>query len=325
MKVILNQKDKFARAIAAFALVVMVTLTWFIMFSGAVSADDAPKTSLTISPMSQKIILTPGETYEGTIKVIGSSMATGTVNYTAEVGAYTPIADNGKDSYGGADVVTKTNHTLMKDWTTLDKASGELQPNETEILTYKIQVPKDAPAGAQYISILVYNSTPKDESNKDGINIDSKFQFASIVYANVAGETVEKGAITENSMPTILTSNKLEATSMVRNNGNVYTNAEYILQVWPLFSDEEICTNEESADEVIVLPDTDRYHVQTCNLPMVGIFKAKQLVKIFGEESVLEKTIVVCPLWLMLIVVFAIVGIIVWIVIRVRMRKKAEE
>ena len=119
----------------------------------------------------------------------------------------------------------------------------------------------------------------------------------------------------------MLTTNKLEATSMVRNEGNIYTDATYTLQVWPLFSDEEICTNEESAESTTVLPDTERYHVQTCDLPAVGIFKAKQIVKIFDEESVLEKTIFVCTIWLMVLVLIVVLGIIVAIIVYIKKRK----
>ena len=157
------------------------------------------------------------------------------------------------------------------------------------------------------------------------MNITSKYQIASAILANVAGETVERGSIKSNEMPTMLTTNKLEATSMVRNDGNIYTDATYTLQVWPMFSDEEICTNEEKAESTTVLPNTERYHVQTCTLPAVGIFKAKQVVKIFSEESVLEKTIFVCPIWLMVVVLVVVLGIILGIIVYIKKRKSAKE
>lgn len=322
-----NIKNKYA----LWSIKMMTLGAFFVSIAGLTSlnqvfaVDGESATALTLSPMSQKIILTPGETYEGTIKVANAAASTEPMVFEAGIGSYNPMSGNGKDDYGGSDLTTRSNQNIMMDWTTIDKSTGTLQPNETAVLKYTIKVPKDAPAGAQYISILATDVTTSNGDKKEGANIGSKIQLGSIVYANVAGETIEKGVITENSIPTILTNNKLEATSMVRNNGNVYTDANYTLQVWPLFSDEELCTNEEEAETSLILPDTERYHVQTCDLPAVGIFKAKQVVKIFGEESVLEKTIVVCPLWLMFVVVFIIVGIIVWLVIRIKMHKKAED
>lgn len=323
MKITSKLKNKCGGILSTIIIVAAATLA-SLLFSAKTFADDIPKTALTLSPMSQKIILTPGETYEGTIKVINSANSAEKMTYEVKIGSYNPIHGNGKDDYTGSDLTTQSNHNIMMDWTTLDKTTGDLQPNETSIITYKVQVPKDAPAGAQYMSILVADATQgsEGESSKNGVSIDSKIQIGSIIYANVAGETVEKGSITENSMPSVLTNNKLEATSMVKNEGNIYTDANYTLQVWPMFSDEEICTNEEKAETSMVLPETERYHVQTCELPAVGIFKAKQVVSIFNEKSVLEKTIIVCPIWLMIVILAIFIGIIVAIIIIVKKHSK---
>ena len=108
---------------------------------------------------------------------------------------------------------------------------------------------------------------------------------------------------------------------MVKNNGNTHTDAEYTLQVWPVFSDEEYCTNEENPDKSLVMPETNRYHSQTCVLPVVGIFRAKQVVSIFGETSIVEKNFIVCPIWLLVIVIFAVISIIIWLVAKSKSRK----
>ena len=295
------------------------------------NAENGPNTALSVSPMSQRIILVPGETYEGTIAVINGSFAENSLRYSASIAPYSIKTDSNsasKDDYDSFDVIDRSNYNTITDWTSLSKTEGELKPNDKEIITFTIKVPKDAPAGAQYMCILV--STTKDgnyevqgTANGASAHIESKTQLASAIFANVAGETVEKGSISENNMPSVLTTNKLEATSMVRNDGNIYTDATYTLQVWPLTSDEELCTNEEKAETSMILPNTERYHVQTCNLPAVGIFRAKQVVKIFGEESVLEKTIFVCPVWLMILAVVIVVAIVITIVVMVRKRKKS--
>lgn len=317
------KKISIIKNLALFVISIVVTTIWL---SCPGSLAESANVSLTLSPMSQKIILTPGESYEGAIKVANGSNSTKTIKYETSVGSFAPTREDGKDDYSGVDVATRSNYNIMMDWITVDGTTKTLGPNTTDVVTYKIQVPENAPAGAQYASILITDVSPSEvESGKSGANIESKMQIASIIYANVAGETIEKGSITENSMPSMLTSNKLEAISMVRNEGNVYTSATYTFQVWPLFSDEEICTNEENADSTIVLPNTERYHIQSCDLPMVGIFKAKQAVKIFGEESVLEKTILVCPLWLLFIIILAVVAIVIWIIIRIRVRKKSQD
>ena len=319
-------KAKLLTILAIFTL----GLTWvainYTNTSSAYAEENTGSASIFVSPMTQKIILVPGETYTGSISISNNSSATEDLEYKAEIGSYNRRQDgDSKDDYGVTDVTEVTNRNTIMKWTTLEKNTGIVPPNSTDVLNFTIKVPKDAPAGAQYATILVYKDPKSIYGDENAANITAKYQLASAIIANVAGETIEKGAIKSNEMPTMLTTNKLEATSMVRNDGNIYTDASYTLQVWPLFSDEEICTNEEKAESTTVLPDTERYHVQTCDLPAVGIFKAKQVVKIFSEESVLEKTIFVCPIWLMVLVLIVVVGIVVGIIIYIKKRKTAKQ
>ena len=291
-------------------------------------AEDTPKTSLFVSPMLQKIILIPGETYNGSITISNSNTSTEDLKYKVEIGSYNKKkSETSKDDYGVTDVDETNEYNTIIQWITPEKTTGVVAPNGVDVLNFTIKVPKDAPAGAQYASILVYGDKTQSGDNNGGnkASITAKYQLASGIIANVAGETVEKATIKNNDMPSMLTSNKLEAISMVRNDGNIYTDASYILQVWPMGSDEEICTNEETPNSVTVLPNTERYYTQTCNLPAVGIFKAKQVVKIFDEVSILEKTIFVCPIWLMVVVLLVVIGIIVAITIYIKKRHSAKE
>jgi len=285
-----------------------------------VRAEDN-STAIILSPMSEKIVLTPGEKYQGSLKISNPNSSTDDLLYSVSVESFNQARDDdGNDDYGNVDTQTITSYNQIMEWITFDKESGTVTPNQTDILTYTIDVPTDAPAGGQYATIIITDESDHS-SNEGNVSIASIPRVASIIYAEVAGETRNTGEITENNIPGFLMNNILEATSVVKNTGNVHTNASYILQVWPLFSDEEICTNEEEPETSLVLPETERYYSQSCALPSVGIFRAKQTVKIFGEESIVEKTIIVCPIWLLFIIFFVIAAIIIWLVMRVRSRK----
>lgn len=280
--------------------------------------------AFTLSPMRQKIVLIPGETYYGSISISNPATSEENFYYLVTVGSYSVKAgQNSKDDYGDWDPVTISNMNAIMDWIKIDNPSGKIEPNEKKVISFSIEVPEDAPAGGQYASLMIQENP--DMKEPDGsTTIQEILQMSHIIYAEVAGKTITKGSITENNMPSFLTANVLEATSMVRNDGNVHTDASYILQVWPLFSDEEICTNEEDPSTSLILPETERYHTESCTLPPVGIFKAKQTVEIFGEISTLEKTIIVCPLWLLFVVIFAIIAIIIYFVVRAKSRRKRQ-
>lgn len=308
------------KTIRVLAVIMMTVLSCCGAITGNAYADS---NSMTVSPPYQKIILTPGEEYKNTISVFNSSNSTRDLKYAIEIGSFSQSRnDTTNDDYGSMNHINKTSYNQIMDWIELDDTGGRLAPGETRTVGYTIRVPQDAPAGGQYATILVADETIKGQPDAGNITIDQTYQFASIIYAQVAGEMKEEGEISSNSMPSFLLNGPLTAESMVKNNGNVHTDAEYILQVTPIFGGDDFCNNEEKPETSLILPETERYHAQSCDLPSVGIFKAKQVVKIFGETSIVERTVIICPLWLLFLILFVIIAIVIWIVMKVRGSKK---
>ena len=291
----------------------------------SVFADDTDgtKSTMTISPPEQRIVLVPGEVYEGSISVSSPHNAGQDLDYSVTVGSFNfGKGEDGRTDYSFTDVDSITQYNEMMEWIELGKDHGSVAPNSTEVIPFTITVPENAPAGGQYATIIVQNDTEDNTSGDGNVAIQSVVRFAAKIIAEVAGTTEEKGSILENSIPAFMFNSPLSATSVVKNEGNVHTDAEYTLQVWPLFSGEEICTNEENPTKAFLAPDTERLHVEDwCNLPAIGIFRAKQTVRIFNEESVLEKVVFICPLWLLFIIIFAIVALVIWAVMKSRARK----
>ena len=302
-----------------------LTVVLFGLFFSAINVSamgEDGSVVMTISPPRQEIVLVPGEVYEGTLRVSNSVNASKDLKYSATIGSFGLDKDeNGNTDYNSTDVDTVTEYNQIMEWIKLGKDHGTVAPNATDTIPFTITVPEDAPAGGQYATIIVQDDTEKDDGTEGNIVIENVVRFAASILAEVAGETRNEGAILENNIPAFMFNNKLAATSTVQNSGNVHTKASYVLQVWPLIGDEEICTNEESPTEHTVMPGTERINAEECNLPPFGIFRVKQTVKIFGETSVAEKVVVVCPLWLLFIIVFAIVALVIWIVMKSRARK----
>ncbi len=304
---------------------IVMVLGFYTTFT-KVFAEGVSSSVLSVSPPNQQIILMPGETYHGSILVSTPNNAEGNLDYSVSIGSFSQYkTDDSKDDYGGASSDIITSYNQIMDWISLEKTSGSVAPNTSEKVPFTIKVPADAPAGGQYATIIVKNETKINNSSNGNVSIQNVAQLASIIYAEVTGETRKEATITDNNIPSFLTNSKLEATSMVKNNGNIHASASYTLQVWPLFSDEEICTNEEKAEASLILPGTERYHVQSCDLPAFGIFRTKQVVKIFGEISEIEKTIIICPIWLMVLILAIIVVIIVVIIAFIKKHKKSSK
>lgn len=294
---------------------------------GSVFADfDGMDTAMTISPPDQRIVLVPGEDFESSVSISSLSSAKNDLDYSVTVGSlsFSEGEENSPD-YGGVDVDKITSQNQIMEWIELKKDKGNVVRGEMDTVPFVIHVPENAPAGGQYASIIIQDETEIGNTDDKGISIEGKVRFVSYIFAEVTGETNRDGKVIENSIPSFLLNNQLSASSRVKNDGNVHTDAEYILQIWPLFSNEEIYTNEEKPETSLVMPGTERYHAQTKELPSIGIFRVKQTVKLFDKVSELERTVIVCPLWLLFFIIFVIITLIVWVATRVKGGKKRSQ
>jgi len=295
-----------ASLVAAFALATII--------NQPVAADDAGEYRLQISPTFAEIEeMQPGKTYTGTFKV--QNTGTKELNYAIEVTPYSVSDENYT-----TDTTTETNYTQIKDWVTLSQDSGTLAPDKTEEIQYTIKVPANAPAGGQYALITVRMIQDSESSGNASITATKQIGFR--LMTDVDGETNRSGRVVEQGINSILFNPPIIATSVVENTGNVHVKASYVLQVFPLFSDEEVYTNEENPYELTILPETNRFSsISWDGAPHLGIFRVKQTVTIADDTQTIEKTVFLCPIWLIFIILLIIFCVVFWIFGHVKNRK----
>lgn len=297
----------FSAFIAAFALTFIT--------NSPVAAADTPDYRLQVSPSYAEIEeMQPGKTYDGVFKVQNTGAKE--FEYAISITPYS-VSD---DKYT-LDSETETTYTQMKDWVTLSQNSGTLAPDSTEEIKYSIRVPSDAPAGGQYALINI-RMAQSDDANS-GAAITATKQIGFRLLGDVEGNTRRTGKVTEQNIPSILFNPPISATSVVENTGNTHITASYVLQVFPLFGNEEVYTNEESPYEVTVLPETSRYNsISWDDAPHLGIFRVKQTVTIADETKTIEKTVFLCPIWFIFIILLIIFCIVFWICSRIKSRRE---
>ena len=280
-------------------------------------------TSITLSPMEESLILNPGDTYSGSFLVVNSAENDENLPFKAEVIPYYVNEDysisNEPNSY-----------TQITEWTTLHTTSGTVVPDNNQVISFTIDVPNDAPAGGQYMAIRVSvdsdDEVEKTETPSQGsaAGIHVNYGIAYVVYAEITGTTYREGEVYGASVPSFLLSGAISGSSLIKNTGNVHSDATYKLKVFPLFSNEEVYTNEENPETRTVLPDRTYYNeTYWPETPAVGIFNVIYTVECEGVTTEVSKMVIVCPLWLLFLIIFGIALMISWLAFRVKGRRKA--
>lgn len=267
--------------------------------------EDNEDNIFTVTPMSQSISLTPGEVYEGSITVINPSYATSDFNYKVGV---TPYGVSGETYV--ADLLSESDRTAISKWIEIAEPTGTIAPNESREVKFKITVPQNVPAGGQYATIAVSSDNDAKDS---GSTVQNVFEIASIIYADVAGETIHGGEILENNIPAFALTNPVIISALLTNTGNIHENAIFTITATDLFTGNVILPTEEVTGRYseTIMPETTRYvERELKDFPAIGVVKVTQTIVYNGQTSSEEKNIIICPVWLMIIIIVALSTII---------------
>ena len=274
--------------------------------------------SFSMSPMYEKTFINPGESYTGSFKIRALDTMTHPFYYKIYTQPYYRTEDNL--------VIFQNinNRSQIIDWTTIDiPETGSINPGESKTIHFTIHVPKDAPTGGQYMAIIVGSDAKGNENNN--ITIQESVAMGYTIYAEINGDTIHQGDIVNSDIPSFVINKNISGSSIVKNTGNVHSDAIYKLQVSSLFSDKIIYTNEDRPETHLVLPDRTLYNeTKWDNTPIVGIFNVTYSVEFEGKISTITKLVIVCPAWLLIIIFIIIVFLIVWLFVRAKIHKNSK-
>ena len=279
-----------------------------------VSADgEKPDYRLQISPVRLDLDLEPGTTSTGTFEVQNSGLKA--YDFVLGVDPYSVTDEN-----YSIDSETRTAYTDIVDWITFSQNEGHVEPNQNQEITVTVTVPDDVPAGGQYAMIYA-EMVRNDEPESTGVAVNHR--VALLVFSEVEGNTRREGQVLETKIPTFIFDPPITATSLVENTGNVHATATYTLQVFPLFGDEEVYTNEENPATLTILPETQRFNsISWDGAPQLGIFRVRETVTILDDTETIEKIVFLCPIWFLFLILLIIFFVIFWLFSRIRSRRR---
>lgn len=280
--------------------------------------------AFTVVPMSQHIRLEAGKVYEGEITVANPADATSDFHYAVDVNPYSVI-----DEFNTADLATQSDRSEIVKWIEIENPTGVIKPNEVAKVKYKINVPITAPGGGQYAALGVRSN--EEATATSGASVQNVFELASLIFAEVAGDTKHEGRILENTIPGFVTNGQPVVSALLTNTGNVHETAQVEIKVKNAITQEVIFPKDDQNGEFneLVMPGATRYVTrEISDMPMLGVFSVTQNISFLGDVSENTATMVACPIWfmvLMIVTLGAIIGGIAAGIVRHRHKKKAEE
>ncbi len=306
---------RFKLIIAAFLGLLSIGVLSAFVSEPAEAAEQAP-IHLQVSPTKQRLTLEPGKSYEFSFTV--QNVGTMPFNYSTEAVPYSVTDSNYSPDYS-----TVATYSQIAEWVTFydDTSTGLLQPGESIEVPFRIDVPADVASGAQYAAIMARTG----DGNSETANIQTINRVGMILYANIAGNTREEGEIIDNKVPGFLFDPPITVTGLVKNTGNVELTAKYTVKIWPFFSGETVYNNEENPGTLDIMPETTRFSTITWEgAPKLGIFNVEQTIELTGETNTVKKIVIICPVWLLFIIVAMVFFMIFWLISRIRGRKASK-
>lgn len=299
-------------------LILLMPVFILTKISNSVMAKETSELGLSMSPMNQIITLNPGDKYDSSFDIINNQNNDETFFYAVDVKPFY-VTDNYDIYYE-----TTESYNQMADWISLDTVQGNLSVGDKQKINFTVNVPEDAPAGGQYAAIVVTSTGLNQENSEDNsLTINQNMAIAHLVYAEVSGTTKRQGELLNINLSNFMLSGDITGTSTIKNTGNVHGTAKYTLQVFPLFSNEEVYTNEEKPDTTIIFPNRTYYNeTHWENTPPIGIFNVIYTVEFEGVTTQVSKMVIICPIWLLFIIIFAIIMLISYFVVKAKNRKK---
>ena len=274
--------------------------------------------SFTVLPMSQRFALTPGGSVKGKITIVNPADASADFHYQVSV---TPYGVTDEDYT--ADLTTDTNRTQIAKWIKIDEPTGVIKPNESKELTFVINVPIDAPGGGQYATIAI--SSDEQSSKDSGVAVHNVFEMASVVYGSVTGEITQGGEVLENNVPGFVVNNPVTLSALIRNDGNTHADATFVITVSNFFTGQVILPTEEDKGEYseLIMPETTKHiERELSGMPALGVMKISQTIYYQGEVSTIEKNVIICPIWFLILLIVTICAIVATIVLIVKKHRK---
>ena len=293
---------------------------------------EAPGTSISITPVSNVISLSPNSTYDYTFKVTNGGDSDMRFEVYAAPYSYTFVESESEYKLGFS---KENNYTQITRWITFKNTDGNFverpifvaAPGATVEVAYRITTPADMPGGGQYAVLFAHTLS----SNTGGSGIKTEASPGLVVYGRASGETRKKAAISDLKIEKEYTKMKsgkeesvkhINASAKIKNEGNVDFTALGTLKVENILGFGGSYETETGNAAISIIPETElTLKDEWEETPWFGFFKVTWTVLAAGQTETIESVVVIIPATMIIIAILVLTALAFWIIILVRKRK----
>ncbi|MBR5647397.1 hypothetical protein IKW73_00420 [Candidatus Saccharibacteria bacterium] len=305
---------------------VLATLGLALSPVGIANADSG--TSISISPVTKTLVLKPNEVYEDIFNITNDGDED--MEFEIYASPYSYVKKEGSDDYQ-LNFTEETLHTQITKWITFKNLDGEYvttaefvaKPHTTVAIKYRISTPSNIPSGGQYAVLFARTIT-----EEGGSGVRANASPGMIIYGVADGKTARYAEIGEMKINQILTAEDgstkrcVNASTVVKNYGNVDFAAAGIMEVKDIFGNVAYKTSSDQAS-ILVLPDTERVVSDAWeNTPGFGIFNVSWTTYADDQEQTITSLVVILSPTAIIVVFLLLTIITICVIMAVRKRKE---
>lgn len=271
-------------------------ITGLIIFALLVSiiptntASAQESSSISISPLRQEETIAPGFVYSGSLLIKNTGNQTKQIALSTETFAVT------NQTY---DYVFKPETNETK-WVKFNKDEITLEPNNSQVINYEVNVPNDAEPGGYYLALFALNQTASN-----GAGISPTERVASLLYLTVSGEASRSGKLIQLRYPGIVFGDSSWSATL-QNDGTLHYRTTYTAKLSSIFNNDIQITE----DSRLILPNSVRLIEGKIPTPSIlGIYKVNFTVSLGDSPAYTEtRWIVYLPPLQLVLVLLILIG-----------------
>lgn len=314
-------KKTYKKCLSIIALVLATLVSIFSPLPSVMAEgpEEKPAVWLQISPVSNRVTLTPSGdsplTYTFTVDNVGSE----SFKYKIYAAPYSVTDETYEVNF-----TKDTPRTQMTRWLSFQKEDGsfgetasyEINPGEKQTITYQINVPENVPSGGQYATIFAEPDADANGNDLSGIKTVSRVGL--VLYGRTEGNTDDSAQISDFHLTNFLTEGDVSTGALVKNGGNTDFTAEATLTVKKFFGSVAY----EKTRSYDVLPDTSRrINMEWEDTPVFGIFHVTSTIKALDQTHTETKLVLIIPLFVIIIAITLLTIMVIWLIILIKKRR----